>query len=50
MIDANPNGYKALGSLKILPGPDAWGPMAVVSGRLIARDLTKMICIDIARH
>jgi len=50
MIDANPDGYKPLGSLKILAGPDAWGPIAIAGGRLIARDLTKMICIDIGRH
>lgn len=50
VAEASPKGYKELGRLKILAGPDAWGPMAVAGGRLIVRDLTKMICIDIARH
>jgi outer membrane protein assembly factor BamB len=50
MVEANPKTFRKLGDLKILAGPDAWGPMAVAGGRLIARDLTKMICIDVARH
>lgn len=32
---------------KILEGPDAWGPLAIVDGLLIARDTHKMVCIDI---
>jgi len=50
VVEVNPSAYKPLGRMKILAGPDAWGPPAVAGGRLIARDLTKMICIDIARH
>jgi len=26
---------------------DAWGPMAMVSGRLIVRDMTRMVCLDV---
>jgi outer membrane protein assembly factor BamB len=28
-------------------GHDAWGPMAMVAGRLIVRDLTRMACLDV---
>ena len=32
---------------EVLEGVDAWGPMALVHGRLILRDLTRMVCIDL---
>ncbi|MBA7590781.1 hypothetical protein ES708_32918 [subsurface metagenome] len=32
---------------KILDGFDAWGPMALVNGRLLARDSHRMVCVDI---
>jgi outer membrane protein assembly factor BamB len=41
-------GYQQLAQAKILPGPEAWGPMALAGGRLIARDLFKMVCLDVA--
>ena len=50
MAEAGPREYKKLGRAKILEGPDSWGPMAVASGRLILRDLNKMICLDIAER
>ena len=47
LAEAKPSGYIQLAQAKVLEGPEAWGPMAVVSGRLIARDLNRMICLDI---
>jgi len=32
---------------KVVRGHDAWAPMALVGGRLILRDLTKMVCLDV---
>jgi len=49
LAEATPSGYVQLAQAKVLEGPDAWGPMAVVSGRLILRDLNRMICLDISR-
>jgi outer membrane protein assembly factor BamB len=49
MARLTPTGFKPLASTRILAGPDAWGPMAVAGGRLIARDLTRMVCVDIGR-
>lgn len=34
-----------LAQYKILDGHDAWGPMAIVSGRLLARDSRRMVCV-----
>ena len=50
LADASPAGYKPLAQAKILDGPDAWGPMALVGGRLIARDLTHMVCVEVGKH
>jgi outer membrane protein assembly factor BamB len=40
-------GYNPLGSVRILDGPDAWAPLALVEGRLIARDSRRMVCVDL---
>ena len=50
LVEAQPSGYVQLAQAKVLEGPDSWGPMAVVSGKLIARDLKTMICLDITEQ
>ena len=50
MAEASPAGWKPLAQAKVLDGPDCWGPMAVVGGRLLARDLNHMVCLDVAAH
>jgi len=47
---ASPSGYRQLSQAKILNGPDSWGPMALAGGRLIARDFTRMVCVDVGRR
>ena len=47
LAGATPNGYQPLAQARVLTGPDSWGPMAMAWGRLILRDLTKMICLDV---
>jgi outer membrane protein assembly factor BamB len=47
LAEASPDGYNELGKAKVLDGHDAWGPMALAGGRLVLRDLTEMICVDI---
>ncbi len=37
-------------STEILPGPEAWGPIAVAHGHLIARDNQRMVCIDLRKN
>jgi len=48
LTEATPTGYVQLAEADVLEGIDAWGPMALASNRLIVRDLTKMICLDIS--
>jgi outer membrane protein assembly factor BamB len=50
LVEATPTGYMQLAEAKVLDGPESWGPMAVASGRLILRDLKRMICLDIAER
>lgn len=48
LAEASLDGYKQLAQAKVLPGPDAWGPMALADGRLILRDMNQLICLDVA--
>ena len=41
--------YRRLARAKLLHGRDAWGPMALVGGRLLLRDDRTLICVDLRR-
>ena len=47
LAEATPNGYKQLAQAQVLTGHEAWAPMALAGGRLILRDLTRMVCLDV---
>ncbi len=48
MAEANTQQYRPLASHQVFDGGiDAWGPMALVQGRLILRDMTRMTCLDL---
>jgi len=50
LVEATPKGYIQLAESKVLVGPESWGPMAIASGRLIVRDLNRMICLDVTEQ
>jgi outer membrane protein assembly factor BamB len=50
LVQVGPSGYVQLAEAKVLDGHESWGPMAVAGGRLIVRDFTRMMCLDIARR
>ncbi len=50
LMEASPTQYTPLARARILTGREAWGPMALVGGRLLARDLTRLVCLDVAAH
>ncbi len=50
LAEARPDGYKQLAQSQVLSGHDSWGPMALAGGRLIVRDMTQMVCLDVAEH
>lgn len=48
MAEASPQGYQRLARHAAIPdGREAWGPMAIVEGRLVVRDASRMVCLDL---
>lgn len=47
LIRASLKGYERLAHARVLPGHDAWAPMAIVDGKLILRDSKQMVCLDV---
>ncbi|MGA2263528.1 MAG: PQQ-binding-like beta-propeller repeat protein [Acidobacteriota bacterium] len=47
LIEANTKQYKELASAQILEGEDVWGPMALSNGKLVVRDMNKMVCLEV---
>ncbi|MCB1124420.1 MAG: PQQ-binding-like beta-propeller repeat protein, partial [Verrucomicrobiae bacterium] len=48
LIRASLTGFEKLASAKVLPGHDAWAPMALVDGKLLLRDSKLLICLDVS--
>jgi len=48
LAEASSTGFMKISEAQVLDGIESWGPMAIVSGRLIVRDLKKMTCLDIS--
>jgi outer membrane protein assembly factor BamB len=47
LIEASTTGYNELAAAQVLAGQEVWSPMALSDGRLVLRDLTKMVCLDV---
>jgi outer membrane protein assembly factor BamB len=47
LLEASTTGYKELASAQVLDGHDVWGPLALSNGKLVIRDLKKMVCLDL---
>jgi len=45
LIEATPARFNLLGQAQILKGRESWAPMALVGHRLLARDLTRLVCL-----
>ncbi|MHB8522616.1 MAG: outer membrane protein assembly factor BamB family protein [Limisphaerales bacterium] len=50
LMETTPSRFHRLAQAQILNGRESWGPMALAGGRLIARDLTRMVCLDVANR
>lgn len=48
LIRAKSDVFAMLGQARVLDGHECWGPPALAAGRLIVRDLTMMVCLDIS--
>jgi outer membrane protein assembly factor BamB len=49
MLEATSQKYTLLGQAQILQGRESWGPLALAGGRLLARDLTRLVCLEAGR-
>jgi outer membrane protein assembly factor BamB len=47
LCEASPAKYNPLAEAQVLTGRESWAPLALAGGRLIARDLTRMICLEV---
>ncbi len=47
LVEASTSGYKELASAQVLGGHDVWTPPALSDGKLVIRDMTKMVCLDV---
>ncbi len=48
LAEVSPSAFKPLATTKVLSGSEAWGPLVLTAGKLVARDLTKMVCLNVA--
>jgi len=48
LAEASATQWTPLAEAKVLNGRESWGPLALAGGRLLARDLTQMVCLDVA--
>lgn len=46
VVEAHPEGYNELASLELFDGP-AWSPPSFANGRIYARSLTQIACVEI---
>lgn len=49
LIEAAPQKYTLLAQAQVLKGRESWAPLALAGGRLLARDLTRMVCLEVGR-
>jgi outer membrane protein assembly factor BamB len=40
--------FDLLAQAQVLQGRESWGPMALAGGRLLARDFTRLICLEVS--
>ena len=48
LFEAPAEKFNLLAKAQVLKGRESWGPMALAGGRLIVRDLTRVVCLDVA--
>lgn len=49
LIQPDPSGFKRLASAEILEMGQNWGPIALVNGRLLIRDQSRLLCVKVAK-
>lgn len=48
LAELSPTGFRPLATAHLLTGKESWGPLALSHGHLLARNLTRLICVDVS--
>jgi hypothetical protein len=49
LVELSPDGYKEAGKIEgLLGGKEIWGPLSLCGTKLIIRDQSKMLCLDLS--
>ena len=48
LMEASPARFNLLGEAQPLTNRESWAPMALAGNRLLLRDLTRLVCLDVA--
>ncbi|MGE3312476.1 MAG: PQQ-binding-like beta-propeller repeat protein [Limisphaerales bacterium] len=48
-IEATPTAYHPHAEAVVIDGHEAWAPLAIAGGRLLARDMTRLVCLDLSK-
>ena len=49
LLEASTTEYKELAAAQLLSGHDVWAPLALSEGKLVIRDMGKMICVEVGK-
>ncbi len=47
LVEDSPARFNLLAQAQVLKGRESWGPMALAGGRLLVRDFTRLVCLDV---
>jgi len=50
LLEATPDKYHLLAQAQVLKGRESWAPLAIAGGRLLARDLTRLVCLEVGER
>jgi outer membrane protein assembly factor BamB len=48
LVEDSSTHFNLLAQAQVLQGRESWGPMALAGGRLLARDFTRLVCLDVS--
>jgi outer membrane protein assembly factor BamB len=48
LVEDSSTRFNPLAQAQVLQGRESWGPMALAGGRLIVRDFTRLVCLDVS--
>jgi hypothetical protein len=49
LLEANTTEYRELARAQVLSGHDVWAPLALSDGKLVIRDMARMVCLEVGK-